>query len=57
MKWVIVKLPGVSCNGNKVQEHGLDILEGEINSNTVSVLKDTGRSTVFIYSRFTNQDS
>lgn len=53
---VIAKLPLVSCNGNKVQEHGLDIVEGEINSDTVSVLRDTYRSTVFVHSRLTNQD-
>ncbi|CAC5404352.1 Transposon Ty3-I Gag-Pol polyprotein,Transposon Ty3-G Gag-Pol polyprotein [Mytilus coruscus] len=53
---VTVKLPGVSCNGNKVQVHGLDIVEGEINSDKISVLRDTGCSTVFVHSRFTNPD-
>ncbi|CAC5374158.1 unnamed protein product [Mytilus coruscus] len=53
---VTVKLPGVSCNGNKVQVHGLDIVKGEINSDKVSVLRDTGCSTVFVHSRFTNPD-
>jgi hypothetical protein len=39
---VTVKLPGISCNGNKVQMHGLDIVEGKINNDDVSVLRDTG---------------
>jgi hypothetical protein len=38
---VTVKLPGISCNGNKVQVHGLDIVEGKINNDDVSVLRDT----------------
>jgi hypothetical protein len=43
---VTVKLPGISCIGNKVQVHGLDIVEGKINNDDVSVLRDTGCSTV-----------
>lgn len=53
---VTVKLPGVSCNGDKVQVHGLDIVEGKIDSDKISVLRDTGCSTVFVHSRFTNPD-
>ena len=53
---VTVKLPGISCNGNKVQVHGLDIVEGKINNDDVSVLRDTGCSTVFVHSKFTNTD-
>ena len=53
---VTVKLPGISCNGNKVQVHRLDIVEGKISSDDVSVLRDTGCSTVFVHSKFTNSD-
>jgi hypothetical protein len=53
---VTVKLPGISCNGNKVQVHGLDIVEGKINNDDVSVLRDMGCSTVFVHSKFTNTD-
>ena len=34
--------------------HGLDIFEGKINNDDVSVLRDTGCSTVFVHSKFTN---
>jgi hypothetical protein len=53
---VTVKLPGISCNGNKVQVHGLDIVEGKINNDDASVLRDTGCSTAFVHSEFTNTD-
>lgn len=53
---ITVKLPGVSCNGDKVQVHGLDIVEGKINSDKISVLRDTGCSTVFVHSKFTSSD-
>jgi hypothetical protein len=53
---VAVKLPGISCNGNKVQVHRLDIVEGKISNDDVSVLRDTGCSTVFAHSKFTNTD-
>jgi hypothetical protein len=36
--------------------HGLDIVEGKINNDDVSVLRDTGCSTVFVHSKFTNTD-
>ncbi|CAC5399248.1 unnamed protein product [Mytilus coruscus] len=50
------KFKTVSCNGNKVQVNGLDIVEGEINSDKISVLRDTGCSTVFVHNRFTIPD-
>ncbi|CAC5388230.1 unnamed protein product [Mytilus coruscus] len=49
---VAVKLPVVSFNGNKVQVYG----KGKINSDKISVLRDTGCSTVFVHSRFTIPD-
>jgi hypothetical protein len=36
--------------------HGLDIVEGKINNDDVSVLRDMGCSTVFVHSKFTNTD-
>ena len=36
--------------------HGLDIVEGKINNDDVSVLRDTGCSTVFVHRKFTNTD-
>jgi hypothetical protein len=31
--------------------HGLDVVEGKINNDDVSVLRDTGCSTVFVHSK------
>ncbi|CAG2194243.1 unnamed protein product [Mytilus edulis] len=53
-----IRFPGVSCDElktNKVPE--LDIVEGKVNSKPVSVLRDTGCSTVFVSQKCVDSDN
>ncbi|CAG2201924.1 unnamed protein product [Mytilus edulis] len=52
-----IRLPGVSCDEVKTNKvPGLDIVEGKVNSKPVSVLRDTGCSTVFVNQKFVDSD-
>lgn len=55
---VTLKLPEISCSGNKIKTkvYGLDIVEGRIKNEQISVLRDTGCSTVLIYNECTNSE-
>ena len=58
IRGVTLKLHGISCSGNKIKTkvRGLDIVEGRIKNEQISVLRDTGCSTVLIHSKCTNSD-
>jgi hypothetical protein len=53
---VTLNLTWISCSGNKIKTkvHGLDIVEGRIKNEQISVLRDRGCSTVLIHSKRTN---
>ena len=54
-----VRLPGISCDEQTECKKvpGLEIVEGKVNGNIVSVLRDTGSSTVFVNSKFVEPDN
>jgi hypothetical protein len=53
---ITLHLTGISCSGNKIKTkvHGLDIVEGRIKNEQISVLRDTECSTVLIHSKRSN---
>ena len=53
---ITVQLPGIPCHGQTKMSKvpGLEIVEGKINDLPISVLRDTGSSTVFINSKYVN---
>jgi hypothetical protein len=55
---VTLNLPGISCSGNKIKTkvHGLYMVIGKIKNEHISVLRDTGCSTVLIHSKRTNSN-
>lgn len=53
----VIGLPGVQYNadGNKENFSGFEIVDGKVNGRDVTVLRDTGSSTVIVHNKFVTE--